>query len=922
MAQSSTSPRPALSVSSSSSSLSSLKPPASRVLSRRNTSAANSTFDPVAIESWDVVFEHFQPPQIRVVAFQIRNEAKAKREKLRALVGQSYRDLLATADTIIGMNDSAVAMETQFRELTTGVGAQNLVDRAIKHDGFNRIIATRDCRANSIVAVVKVVQELLFAADSLLHTSSAAILTSAQLLLVATELLRHLEAELDSPNTTFLSTRLAVLRALLLSKITSILRTTSTAAILDALVAYSLFTKSSASATLQHFLAVRAEQIKPMCTPMKESTRDLVGALQVFDATLSAVKSLFPTQFTRAVARANTLPILSDPEIICLPYVDFSLLTTWCPPSIAQYKPPLLPDDLQKPIALEALRAQFQVTVIADFESGVRAAIEHVKSTVVVACSAGEAVTALNDLRKSLFQTLVDRPAIRALLFSDTATWEQEWAPATKELCLAHLSTASGITDSLSAIVAEDDVATAAAASKIGGPTSLWDDNWMSLDISRGALDFRTAVSALMGGKASVCGEIIDDIRDWWDGVAAMRKVIQTISSVYDYDLYDDADADDDAGDSGENWFKQHRAMAAAEAKSLDEVVVKQVIPQGTALLSDKIRELLAGATGDKSKISSLVRVARRIGDLPLDDIDPTVKSSVSEIIDHAYRIFAGVMFPVTISTDEIATHLRSDDPGVLIWEEEPVSVATNDMTYPSDPSPWLSEKVYASYVLPVLRDGYEDIFLGATTGVKACREVAGDMWMNGMRDALNAYIAEAAQEPVTEEVKEESTLTTADTSEESEPTESAGTTSAETASKDTLSDASPTEATFSDLTSAQSSPDPESATVHSLDASSEPGKHASEDPTPEEPLPSPITTPTREHWIQLLFDVLFLSRVFATDSTVLRDIVLAGLTSDPTSTSISTSATSSADSDKLLSVIIKRVDACWKRTYLLYAIL
>lgn len=92
---------------------------------RRNNSVSsfsslNGTLDLSSIQSYESVFEFYQPPQIRVVAFQLRNEAQAKREQLRELVGESYRDLLATADTIIDMNGTTGRMENQFKQLSKG----------------------------------------------------------------------------------------------------------------------------------------------------------------------------------------------------------------------------------------------------------------------------------------------------------------------------------------------------------------------------------------------------------------------------------------------------------------------------------------------------------------------------------------------------------------------------------------------------------------------------------------------------------------------------------------------------------------------------------------------------------------------------------------------------------------------------------
>jgi conserved oligomeric Golgi complex subunit 1 len=76
---------------------------------------AADSIDPKSFKDWEEAFKH---PVVSTRKFekQLRSQAEENRQKLRTIVGSSYRDLLGTADRIIEMKD-------QIKLVEKGLGA-------------------------------------------------------------------------------------------------------------------------------------------------------------------------------------------------------------------------------------------------------------------------------------------------------------------------------------------------------------------------------------------------------------------------------------------------------------------------------------------------------------------------------------------------------------------------------------------------------------------------------------------------------------------------------------------------------------------------------------------------------------------------------------------------------------------------------
>ncbi|KAK9248274.1 hypothetical protein V1506DRAFT_529496 [Lipomyces tetrasporus] len=890
---------PTLNSSSSASSVSSLKSqirtPTGTLLRRSSGSSTSIvptiTPDPATLTSWASVFENYPPPQVRVVAFQVRNDAQAMREQLRSLVGESYRELLGTADTIIDMNDTVEEMEERFRTLATSCSSKMVRTRADKRDALSRVFRDRGMRTKMSVAIVKSMNDICFAIETLLGSPSL-ILTVSKLLLVLKEL-SALTKPVAISQIGFIGARVRTLEARYFRCIAAILRSTVSSNILDALVSYSLFTFSSPSATLSYFLEARSNQLDSY---ISQTTPDaLLAALGALDFTITSMKSLFPNQFYRALARATFLPALNDTEFRKLPYIDFAVLSDWFPKDILEFTPPAAQDPADSPVDVVQSLTVFQASAVASFEAGVRAVMTDIANHSTTNTTEKQ-IKDLLGLRRTIFENLIERPAVRALLLSKDVTWEAEWLPTLKSLCNTYLNATATIAEALSDAVCNADAVVRKSKSD---PVSLWDDAWMTFDISRGALDFRSAVSAIIGGNATDCGDILRSLKAWWDGINTVRKLVGRVKGVYEYDSF--------AGEE-EPWMKHFKEAADREGQQLTQFVEDVVVPGGIGLLVSKIRALLRESSSDKDKVGILVRVARRVGELPLTHNG--VRDIVASMIEDAYSTFAEAMFPVTVGLDQLKAYFSGNvDTG--LWEEE----ATGGK-YPFDASSWLAESIYDSSVRPIVGSASEDIVLGAPLGVSVCRRVVGQKWVSGISDGIARYLeliapvnAEAFEAKDTQ-VGNDGSAADKELERTVSPDEK-GNTNHERNSDDDDPPAQ-IEANLNQADTTDESKD-EIATVRA-ESNGESAESAADngeptDPADGEEAASSIAAPrpTQVHWVQLLFDVMYLGKVFSMDVSALREVVLGSI---------------EGVDENLLETITKRVESCWKRTYLLYAIM
>ena len=79
--------------------------------------------------TWQDAFQNQSVASIRAAKKQLRASVLRDREKLRALVGNNYRELLSTAEKIVTLADQTRAAETSISDLSQACKPKDIEGR-------------------------------------------------------------------------------------------------------------------------------------------------------------------------------------------------------------------------------------------------------------------------------------------------------------------------------------------------------------------------------------------------------------------------------------------------------------------------------------------------------------------------------------------------------------------------------------------------------------------------------------------------------------------------------------------------------------------------------------------------------------------------------------------------------------------------
>jgi conserved oligomeric Golgi complex subunit 1 len=214
------------------------------------------------------VFTAYTLPQIRAIHKSLHVQIDEKAARLRTKVGNSYRELLGTADTIVQMRHDMDEVQTILGQMGSRCGRASVFGKAAGLANFQGGESTETELGR--VARVKLLEACELVVNKLLRATSdgrgermvlaAKILVLSRLLITSFRNL-DLEAEELEGSVEGVKRPLLSLRRRLLRSVEKLLARTGAKTqiddILKALCAYSLASSSGAKDVLRHFLMVR-----------------------------------------------------------------------------------------------------------------------------------------------------------------------------------------------------------------------------------------------------------------------------------------------------------------------------------------------------------------------------------------------------------------------------------------------------------------------------------------------------------------------------------------------------------------------------------------------------------------------------------------------------------------------------------------
>nr|POE53428.1 hypothetical protein CFP56_28650 [Quercus suber] len=313
--------------------------------SERDLMAAAQTLEPRAFTSWEDAFQH-PIPIVRKLEQQLRNSIDENRQKLRSLVGASYRDLLGTAERIIEMDEQMQTTERYLGGIGRKCNASAVVSVSENHD---RMRKTRDSSAREkagTIAQTKMLQSTLTAASRLIKHGGDALL-AAKLWVLARLLGKSVSESKNAPAVLEdYRRKVVMLRKNLLSYIDRALVKTGAerTMLANALCAYALVTSSTPKDVLKHFLQTRYEQLDSRAETPEES--QVLEMLDLYSQTLSDTRALFPRLFTDGMAKLENSPLLKDRQVSSLPDLNIDVYGDWIADDVHSFTPWVRHDQL------------------------------------------------------------------------------------------------------------------------------------------------------------------------------------------------------------------------------------------------------------------------------------------------------------------------------------------------------------------------------------------------------------------------------------------------------------------------------------------------------------------------------------------------------------------------------------------------
>ncbi|CBX96895.1 hypothetical protein LEMA_P100260.1 [Plenodomus lingam JN3] len=204
--------------------------------------------DPREFKDWEDAFQ-YPIPVVRKLEQQLRNNADANREKLRSLVGASYRSLLDTAETIIDMEVRMDKVESKLARVGQSCnsrGLERISNNAGRMDVYSK---SRDGERYAFASQLSVLRNAPLVMTRLMRTEGSYLLI-AKVLVISRLVHKALTKSTDKPSIVDqLWERLLSVRRKLLRRIDKRLSSTTgeTATLVESMCAYALATSSTPS---------------------------------------------------------------------------------------------------------------------------------------------------------------------------------------------------------------------------------------------------------------------------------------------------------------------------------------------------------------------------------------------------------------------------------------------------------------------------------------------------------------------------------------------------------------------------------------------------------------------------------------------------------------------------------------------------
>ncbi|KAJ6121989.1 hypothetical protein N7512_004454 [Penicillium capsulatum] len=470
--------------------------------------------DPKSLKSWHDAFQ-YPIPTVRRVEQELRRDIASNKEKLRALVGTRYRELVGTAETIVAMNNEIQEVESILADVGRRCNPR-LVEKKHTHarqiKGGNTV---KDAEKHAYGAQLALLHRCTTTIARLLR-KRVSLLLVAKILVVSRLLLKTLsENQTIPPFLEDLRNQLASLRQTLLKRIDKRLASSNTAEdnIVESLAAFCLATSSSADDAIHHFHQVRLDVI---ARQLDLSRDNIPQSLRLFIHTLQTSKVLRSRQFAEVLSKLKARPILSDPEIRSLDGLDIEVLGRWAAPAVNNFTPWIKLSELSRSEAVESIK-EWSLQAFEKLSEGCQQSLATSNDFAeILSLRATTLELWLVSWASTITHHSVDVLERLRSIFNNNL----------KRVLMAEVQTVNEISQRMSSIISSWETTDHV---HVG---SVWDYDLIVADYSNGAAAFKQTVADRLLGRDDDVSAVMRKYQTWLKSIQDVKESIESLRSL------------------------------------------------------------------------------------------------------------------------------------------------------------------------------------------------------------------------------------------------------------------------------------------------------------------------------------------------------------------------------------------------------
>ncbi|KAI9772900.1 MAG: hypothetical protein M1840_008782 [Geoglossum simile] len=475
---------------------------------------ASNLPDSQSLKTWEDAFQ-YPIPTVRQLEQQLRSELANNQERLRTLVGASYRDLLGTAERIVEMDGTMQQVETHLGVISQKCNSRTLDKIARNYAAFDGVSKANESKQYTLISQLAVLQACPAVVSRLLRKGGSSLI-AAKILVVSRLLHKALSQGSDAPSLVEkLRNQLASLRRHLLRHIDRQFSNPNASAstLVEPMCAFALATSSSPIDVLRHFHHVRHKAITGQLDRNETKHSNILKALKLYIQTLLDTRALFPERLASSLGRLKLRPLLRDPDVLSTVELGLDIHEKWISDDIRIFTPWIRHDDLQKPqvgILLGGWSKQMFSTLI----KGLRGSLSSV-----------EDFRTLVQLRTDILEAWLDGRN-KVVGFTPVESLERLRSALNERL----LEFVRGRAHRLEFVGAQ---VTATLRNWEVGVTELREDLWSpsvtSMDISNGATEFKSMVIDQSHGRNASVLRVLRGYETWLNTILEVTTIIKEL---------------------------------------------------------------------------------------------------------------------------------------------------------------------------------------------------------------------------------------------------------------------------------------------------------------------------------------------------------------------------------------------------------